>query len=275
MTSWIIFTIFWSGDCFFGIQFGIDFQNSNKTSNKQIIDENAHIFELVEFALSLIYRFPWSEKTNPEDDDSENGSIATFGSLMSVNEEMKLKKPKFGKDKFDIIRRVIRNSNGLPIPTPSFWIGLNKGGIIAGILDRSLPSFDAYSNTVNLASRCEKLGKPGRIQCTLAIKSVLESSDRYVFEKNKKVNVKGFGELDLFFVDEIEKQIQDNNIVECDLDCTKDENHREIVEMFDTIFIQDNITDPSNPSPNNDALTSNVPTRYPLFTTSNCNLKNK
>ena len=49
---------------------------------------------------------------------------------------------------------------------PSFdlRIGLNVGPVIAGVVGAGKPLYDIWSNTVNVASRMDYTGTPGRIQ---------------------------------------------------------------------------------------------------------------
>lgn len=45
-----------------------------------------------------------------------------------------------------------------------FSIGLNKGGVLAGVIGARKPHFDIWGNTVNVASRMESTGVMGNIQ---------------------------------------------------------------------------------------------------------------
>ncbi len=42
--------------------------------------------------------------------------------------------------------------------------GLNKGGVLAGVIGARKPHFDIWGNTVNVASRMESTGVMGNIQ---------------------------------------------------------------------------------------------------------------
>lgn len=43
-------------------------------------------------------------------------------------------------------------------------VGMNHGPIIGGVIGARKPHYDIWGNTVNVASRMETLGLPGKIQ---------------------------------------------------------------------------------------------------------------
>ena len=44
--------------------------------------------------------------------------------------------------------------------------GLNHGPVVAGVIGAGKPLYDIWGNTVNVASRMDSTGEPGRIQVT-------------------------------------------------------------------------------------------------------------
>jgi adenylate cyclase len=77
-------------------------------------------------------------------------------------------------------------------------IGLNTGRLVAGIVGTSRFSYDLWGDTVNVASRMESLGPPGRIRVTQAV--VDEAGDHWVFETAETCDVKGKGPTETYLL---------------------------------------------------------------------------
>ena len=79
-----------------------------------------------------------------------------------------------------------------------FRIGLNSGPVIGGVIGRDNFVFDIWGDSVNLASRMESTGVPGRIQVGPTTYGLLK--ERFVFEPRGRVPVKGKGEVETWFL---------------------------------------------------------------------------
>ncbi len=77
---------------------------------------------------------------------------------------------------------------GLPI---QLRVGIHTGPVIAGIIGTRKFSYDLWGNTVNVASRMESQGEPGRIQVTATVYDRLKR--RYHLEARGEIEVKGKG----------------------------------------------------------------------------------
>jgi class 3 adenylate cyclase len=80
----------------------------------------------------------------------------------------------------------------------SFRIGVHCGPIVAGVIGTSKFIYDVWGDTVNLASRMESMGVPGRVQVTHAVCARLE--DRFHFESRGLLDVKGKGPTPAYFL---------------------------------------------------------------------------
>ena len=78
-------------------------------------------------------------------------------------------------------------------------IGINTGNLVAGVIGKTKFIYDIWGDTVNVASRMESTGMPGKIHVTedtrnLCLKEGFEFSDPVLIE------VKGKGQMETYFV---------------------------------------------------------------------------
>ncbi|XP_071335097.1 adenylate cyclase type 3 [Trachinotus anak] len=84
-------------------------------------------------------------------------------------------------------------------------IGLNKGGVLAGVIGARKPHYDIWGNTVNVASRMESTGVMGNIQVVEDCHNILKQYG-FRFIRRGPIFVKGKGELLTFFMKGKDKQ---------------------------------------------------------------------
>ena len=96
------------------------------------------------------------------------------------------------------MQREIRNftrDDGTPF---QLRIGINTGPVVAGVIGTRKFIYDLWGDAVNVASRMESQGTPGKIQVTAATKMLLQN--QYRFEKRGKIQVKGIGQMDTYWL---------------------------------------------------------------------------
>ncbi|KAM7120693.1 adenylate cyclase type 1 isoform 1-T1 [Molossus nigricans] len=79
-------------------------------------------------------------------------------------------------------------------------VGINVGPVVAGVIGARRPQYDIWGNTVNVASRMDSTGVPGRIQVTEEVHRLLRQG-AYQFLCRGKVSVKGKGEMLTYFLE--------------------------------------------------------------------------
>ena len=77
-------------------------------------------------------------------------------------------------------------------------VGVNSGPVVAGVIGMHKFTYDLWGNTVNVASRMESTGTPGRVHVSPSTAQHLGT--HFVLEPRGSVSVKGIGEVETFFV---------------------------------------------------------------------------
>jgi class 3 adenylate cyclase len=81
-----------------------------------------------------------------------------------------------------------------------FRIGINSGPVIGGVIGTKKFVYDVWGDAVNLASRMESHGLPGKIQVTQTCYARLK--ERFVFSERGLIKIKGRGELQTWFLED-------------------------------------------------------------------------
>jgi adenylate cyclase len=155
---------------------------------------------------------PFAERTTPE------GLVGVLDEIFSRFDALT---ERHGVEKIKTIGDAYMVAGGLPDPRPdhaeavtalaiemqheferlrteldiglAIRIGIATGPVVAGVIGRRKFIYDLWGDTVNLASRMESHGVPGRIQVSASTFQRL--GDRYRFEDRGETEVKGKGRI--------------------------------------------------------------------------------
>jgi class 3 adenylate cyclase len=77
-------------------------------------------------------------------------------------------------------------------------IGIHTGPVIAGVIGTNRFAYDLWGDTVNIASRMESQGVPGKIQVSEAVHNRLK--DEFLLETRGPLQIRGIGEMQTYFL---------------------------------------------------------------------------
>jgi adenylate cyclase len=97
-------------------------------------------------------------------------------------------------DMLDAVK-MIQNEDGKPF---SLRIGVHTGAAVAGVIGSKKFAYDLWGDTVNVASRLETNGVPGRVQVSEEVFQRLK--EHFVFERRGPIEVKGKGTIEAHFL---------------------------------------------------------------------------
>ena len=82
-----------------------------------------------------------------------------------------------------------------------FRIGINSGPVVAGVIGRKKFHYDVWGDAVNIASRMESHGIPGKIQIGRTTYELVK--DEFVCVPRGVIEVKGKGEMETWYLEDI------------------------------------------------------------------------
>ena len=95
-------------------------------------------------------------------------------------------------------RKIELDSNGLT--SFEMRVGIHTGPVVAGIVGVKKFQYDIWGDTVNTASRLESLGQVGKVNIGESSYELLKDDPDFIFENRGKIEAKGKGEIEMWFV---------------------------------------------------------------------------
>lgn len=79
-------------------------------------------------------------------------------------------------------------------------VGIHTGAVVAGIVGVKKYQYDIWGDTVNTASRMESNGAIRKVNISQATYGLLKNDPEFVFESRGKIEAKGKGAMEMYFV---------------------------------------------------------------------------
>jgi adenylate cyclase len=78
-------------------------------------------------------------------------------------------------------------------------IGIHVGPVVAGVVGKRKYAYDIWGSTVNIASRMESNGQPGKINVSSSVFELVK--DKFDCSYRGKINAKNIGDIDMYFLE--------------------------------------------------------------------------
>jgi adenylate cyclase len=79
-------------------------------------------------------------------------------------------------------------------------VGIHVGPLVSGVVGKKKYAYDIWGNTVNVASRMESNGEPGRVNISNKVYEIIK--DKFSCSYRGKIHAKNVGEIDMYFLEE-------------------------------------------------------------------------
>ena len=192
-----------------------DIANRLKSGEKLIADKHNEVSVL--FA-DIVEFTPQSKKLNPReivtilntifskfDDLSAKYNIEkiktigdSYFAVSGLNENSQDSAVNLIKMALKMLQSIVKINNESNLMELGIRIGIHSGPVVAGVIGKNKFAYDLWGSTVNMASRMESTGTKNKIQISDRTYNLVKES--FNFKKREKVDVKGIGLLDTYYL---------------------------------------------------------------------------
>ncbi len=164
---------------------------ADKLSPQEVVSELNECF--IEFDLII-------RKFNLEKIKTIGDSYMCAGGIPTPNPDhvMNIVKASLEIQEYIKMRNNRRSEENLP--PWDIRIGIHTGPLVAGVVGKIKYAYDIWGGTVNIASRMESNGEPGRVNISAAMYELIKHE--YNCSYRGKIFAKNIGEIDMYFIDE-------------------------------------------------------------------------
>ncbi|MBL8000690.1 MAG: tetratricopeptide repeat protein [Flavobacteriales bacterium] len=100
----------------------------------------------------------------------------------------------------DFMREHALKRKAAGLPALAMRAGVHTGPVVAGIVGSNKFQYDIWGDAVNIASRMENCGLEGEVNVSAATYDLIKDNDQLSFTARGRVEVKGMGGMEMFFV---------------------------------------------------------------------------
>jgi class 3 adenylate cyclase/tetratricopeptide (TPR) repeat protein len=132
-------------------------------------------------------------------------SYMCAGGIPVSNEEHPVNMIRAGMEICDYMYHKNEKRKAAGLPPWELRIGMHVGQVVAGVVGKNKYAYDIWGSTVNIASRMESNGEPGRINISSAAYELVK--EKYECTYRGKIYAKNVGEIDMYFVQSEKKHL--------------------------------------------------------------------
>ena len=126
-------------------------------------------------------------------------SYMCAGGIPTPDENHLLKIVKAGLEILDYVSTYNDHRQEKGLEPWKIRIGIHVGPVVAGVVGKKKYAYDIWGSTVNIASRMESNGEPGKVNISAATYELIK--DFYECTYRGKISAKNIGEIDMYFIE--------------------------------------------------------------------------
>ncbi|MFN8308850.1 MAG: adenylate/guanylate cyclase domain-containing protein [Chitinophagales bacterium] len=139
------------------------------------------------------------EKHNVEKIKTIGDAYVCVGGVPVANESNPYEIVRVGLEFQKAVKRLSQERQAVGKPFFEVRIGIHSGPLVAGVVGIKKFAYDIWGDTVNMAARMQQFGEPLMINISRDTYEIIKEKFACVFRG--KVDVKGKGEVEMYFVD--------------------------------------------------------------------------